>query len=267
MLIGLGTAAKLYPIFLLVALAILAIRTRRYRELVWCSLAGGAIWAAVNLPVRFAYFTGWWRFYQFSADRPAEASTFWAMVNYLHTIGWFGAGYAPAWVPPGLAVAAVLIIAMGSVMFLGLWAPTRPRLGQLAFLVVLAFLLTTKVWSPQYSLWLVPLMALARPRWRLAIVWQFSEIAVWIMTLLWLLGFNDAAHGLDYGWLMIALLIRDGLLIAIAALVVREMWLPGARHCPDPVASTIRPAGSSTVPRTCPTGSGCSAAAPRRGTS
>ena len=53
---------------------------------------------------------------------------------------------------------------------------------------MLAFLLTTKVWSPQYSLWLVPLLALARPRWRLTLVWQFSEIAVWMLTLTLLLG-------------------------------------------------------------------------------
>jgi uncharacterized membrane protein len=225
-LIGLGTAAKLYPVFLLVALAILAIRTRRYRELTWCTLAAIAIWCAVNLPVRFAYFSGWWKFYQFSTDRPTEASTFWAMANYLRTIGFFGNGYAPSWVPPGIAVALVFLIAMAAVVFVGLWAPTRPRLGQLAFLVVLAFLLTTKVWSPQYSLWLVPLLALARPRWRMNLVWQFSEIAVWIATLLWLLGFNDSNHGLDYGWLMITLLIRDALLIALAVLVIREMWRP-----------------------------------------
>ena len=30
------------------------------------------------------------------------------------------------------------------------------------------------------SIWLVPLLALARPRWRMALLWQFSEIAVWV---------------------------------------------------------------------------------------
>jgi len=49
---------------------------------------------------------------------------------------------------------------------------------------------------------------------------------VWITTLLWLLGYYDSARGLDYGALMIVLLARDGLLIAIAVLVVREMWHP-----------------------------------------
>jgi uncharacterized membrane protein len=82
------------------------------------------------------------------------------------------------------------------------------------------------VWSPQYSIWLVPLVALARPRWRLNLVWQFAEVGVWAATLLWLLGFNDSDRGLDYGWLMLVLLIRDALLIAIAVLVIREIWYP-----------------------------------------
>jgi uncharacterized membrane protein len=98
----------------------------------------------------------------------------------------------------------------------------------LAFLAVLAFLLTTKVWSPQYSLWLVPLLALARPRWRLSLIWQFSEIAVWILTLTLLLGLNpgQSGHGVGYGWLVVMLLIRDALLLALAGLIVDEMWHP-----------------------------------------
>ena len=129
-------------------------------------------------------------------------------------------------VAPGLAVALALIAAMIFVVVLGLAAPARPRLAQLAFLAVLGFLLTTKVWSPQYSLWLVPLIALARPRWRLTMIWQFVEILVWIATLTMLLGYTDSAHGISYGWLVLILLVRDALLIALAALVVREMWSP-----------------------------------------
>ena len=104
---------------------------------------------------------------------------------------------------------------------------------------MLAFLLTTKVWSPQYSLWLVPLLALARPRWRLSIIWQFSEVAVWFMTLTLFVGqFSGkaATHGVPYGWLCSCCSIRDALLVALAALVVREIWFPefdcrpGGRH-------------------------------------
>jgi uncharacterized membrane protein len=226
-LIGLGTAAKLYPIFLLLPIAILAFRTARYRAAVWCAGTAVAIWLAVNLPFAAGYYSGWREFYAFSADRDAEASTFWYIGHYLATTG-IGNGYAPGWSPPGVAVALVLILALAAVTALGLLAPTRPRMAQLAFLAVFAFLITTKVWSPQYSLWLVPLVALARPRWRITLLWQFSEIAVWIVTLFWLLGFNDSSHATDYGWLMLTLLIRDGFLLVIAGLIVYEMWHPEA---------------------------------------
>jgi len=127
-----------------------------------------------------------------------------------------------------IAVALALIAALIAVAVVGLSAPVRPRMGQLAFLSVLAFLLTTKVWSPQYSLWLVPLLALARPRWRLNLLWQFTECLVWILTLTLLLGLEDgqSAHGIGYGWLVLVLLARDLMLLAIAGLIVREMWRP-----------------------------------------
>jgi uncharacterized membrane protein len=224
-LIGLGTAAKLYPVFLLVAIGILAIRTRKFADPIWAAVSAVFVWCAVNVPVAIAYHHGWWRFYEFSIDRATERSTVWAMVKTL-TDGSVKAGDAPYWTPPGTAVALALVAALVLVVVLGLSAPVRPRLAQLAFLCVLAFLLTTKVWSPQYSLWLVPLIALARPRWRLTLVWQFTEILVWMATLTLLLGFDVQTHGISYGWLMLLLVIRDGLLLGIAALVVREMWCP-----------------------------------------
>ncbi|HEY3630974.1 MAG TPA: hypothetical protein VGL21_08740, partial [Jatrophihabitantaceae bacterium] len=217
--------AKLYPILLLVPIAILAIRTARYRAAIWCAVATAAAWLAVNLPIAAGYYPGWREFYSFSADRDAEASTFWFIGRYLAKTG-IGNGYPPGWSPPGVAVAAVLLLALAGVAAAGLLAPVRPRLAQLAFLAVLAFLLTTKVWSPQYSLWLVPLIALARPRWRITLLWQFSEIVAWVMTLLWLLGFDPNGHGIDYSWLMFALIIRDCFLFVLAGLVIYEMWHP-----------------------------------------
>ena len=222
-MIGLGTAAKLYPVFLLVAIGILALRTRKWSDALWTGLSALLVWLAVNLPIALAYPHGWSEFYTFSADRPAERSTFWS-IGRTFADGVLTADDAPPWRPSGIAVALALIVALGIVVVLGLRAPTRPRLAQLAFLCVLAFLISTKVWSPQYSLWLVPLVALARPRWRLSLLWQFSEIGVWIATVFLLLG--QKQHGIDIGGLTVVLLIRDAFLLAIAAMVVREMWCP-----------------------------------------
>ena len=62
---------------------------------------------------------------------------------------------------------------------LALTAPRRPRLAQLAFLIVAAFILTNKVYSPQFVIWLIPLLALARPRWRDFLIWQGIEGLHW----------------------------------------------------------------------------------------
>src|SRR5664279_4833630 len=226
-LIGLGTAAKLYPVFLLVPLAVLAIRTRRYGPVAWTAVAAVISWLTVNLPFAIAYHHGWWTFYKYSEDRAAERSSIWAIGKTL-----LSAGDNPAdatyWVPPRAPLVLAIVAGMLVVFWIGLSAPSKPRVAQLAFLAVLMFLLTTKVWSPQYSLWLVPLLALARPRWRLAIIWQFTEIAVWFATLTLLLGegTNQSAHGIGYGWLMLLLVIRDGLLLGLAGLIVRDMWRP-----------------------------------------
>jgi uncharacterized membrane protein len=224
-MIGLGAAAKLYPVFLLAAIAILAVRTRRFADPLWTIVTAGFVWVAVNVPLGLAFHRGWWEFYKFSIDRPTERSTLWAIGRTAATAS-LADPDAPYWVPPGIAVALALVIALVVIAALGLLAPVRPRLAQLAFLCVLAFLLTTKVWSPQYSLWLVPLLALARPRWRLNLVWQFTEIAVWMLTLTVLLGLSTPAHGVSYGALVVALVLRDVLLLVLAGLIVREMWCP-----------------------------------------
>ena len=76
-------------------------------------------------------------------------------------------GQAPAAIN-GLSLALFLAACL-AICAVALGAPRRPRLAQLCLLIVVAFLLTNKVYSPQYSLWLVPLAVLAVPRWRLLI--------------------------------------------------------------------------------------------------
>jgi uncharacterized membrane protein len=95
------------------------------------------------------------------------------------------------------------------------------------FLTVLAFLLTNKVWSPQFSLWLLPLLLLARPSWRALLGWQAAEALVLFTRYYHFINRDTGgSDGIGVDWFLSALLLRDGVLVVIAALVVREVLEP-----------------------------------------
>ncbi|MGF7233694.1 MAG: glycosyltransferase family 87 protein [Frankia sp.] len=123
--------------------------------------------------------------------------------------------------------AVVLIVLLGAIAALALAAPRRPRLPQLLFLTITAFLVSNKVFSPQYVLWLIPLAALARPRWRMFLFWQATEALVLFTRFMHFI-FNDTngARGIDRGWFVGAVTLRDVTLLVFAGLVVREILAP-----------------------------------------
>jgi uncharacterized membrane protein len=144
-----------------------------------------------------------------------------------------------------VGTALALLILLAGIAVLVLRAPRRPRVGQVAFLTVVAFLLTNKVYSPQYVLWLVPLAALARPRWRPFLAWQAAEVLVLVTRYYYFSGATgDTAPGLGLGWFVSAVLLRDLALIVLSALVVRDIWNPDA----DPVRADVTNGGSSDDP-------------------
>jgi uncharacterized membrane protein len=110
------------------------------------------------------------------------------------------------------------------VAWLTLAAPLRPRLPQIAFLLLAGFLLLNKVWSPQFSLWLLPLAVLARPRWRTLLLWQATEVLVWIVTMLHYLGTDNRGIGVE--WFFLGVLLRDIAVLTLMALVIRDVLRP-----------------------------------------
>nr|WP_106410384.1 glycosyltransferase 87 family protein [Pseudofrankia sp. EUN1h] len=120
-----------------------------------------------------------------------------------------------------------LIASIAAIAGLCWFAPRRPRLPQVLFLLVVAFLVTNKVFSPQYTLWLLPLYALARPKWRAFLVWQAAEAYLLFMRFMHFI-YNDTngARGVARGWFVGAVALRDLVLLVLAGLVVREILRP-----------------------------------------
>ena len=167
-LLGLAIAAKFYPLLLLGALFLLCLRAGQLRA--WGRAAGAAViaWAVVDVPIAVLAPDNWAWFFVFSRQRGANPESIWNMAQHAAGGTLFDGPLADGQVPDVLnaVVTVSLLVLVAGVAWLTLTAPVRPRVAQIAFLLVAGFLLLNKVWSPQFSLWLLPLAVLARPRWR-----------------------------------------------------------------------------------------------------
>ncbi len=123
-------------------------------------------------------------------------------------------------------VALMTVLVLAGVGVLVWRAPRRPRVPQVMFLSLAGFLLVNKVDSPQYVLWLLPLAALANPRWRPFLAWQAAEVLVLGTRFYFFIGNDKAGEGIAIGWFFAAVLIRDVLLAVFMAYVVRDVFRP-----------------------------------------
>ncbi|MDI2130463.1 glycosyltransferase family 87 protein [Yinghuangia seranimata] len=219
-LFGLATAAKLYPVLLLGPLFLLCLRAGRLKDF-W--KAGGAAvgaWLVVNLPVMIFAWDGWKLFYTFSQERGADFGSLWLILQQR---------YEPMDIDTlNTWVSALLLLMAAGIAALALCAPRRPRFAQLAYLIIAAFLFTNKVYSPQYVLWLLPLVVLARPRWRDVLIWQACEVIYFLGVWLYIESYSGGPHakGLSQNAYHVAILIHLIGLLFIAALVVRDILWP-----------------------------------------
>lgn len=236
-LIGLGTAFKLWPVFLLGAFFVLAWRNRRWDAFTKVTVASAAAWLVVNLPVALKYPSAWAEFFRLNQERGAEWTTFYALISRN-----LGISFSQNFLNTFSLVAFLLLCA--GIALAGWRSPLTPRVAELVFLIIAAFLLVNKVWSPQYSLWLVVPAALAVPRWRLVLGWALADALVWPLLMWHMLGIDN--KGIPHELLDVAILVRDGFIIAMAVIVLRQMWnktedkVRAAHQGRDPVAGVFQ---------------------------
>ena len=226
-LFGLGAAAKLFPALLVIPFAAERFRQRepdRGIHLVWAAVGA---YLVVNLPFVLFGFRGWSEFFRFNRDRQADFDSLWYIG--CHLIG--RDGCVPIFWVNLIAIAAFLA-------FTGLlWAlrwylrPDFPR-WTVALPAVVLFLLTNKVYSPQYGIWLLPLFAtMLPPLGRIKAFWLFvafevTDVAVFVTRFTWFNTFPPySGAGAPFWAFETAVLVRATvLLLCLAA------WVTGRQE-------------------------------------
>jgi uncharacterized membrane protein len=234
-LFGLAIAAKLYPLFLLGPLLVLCWRRRRLPDFLVTFSTALFAWAVPNAIVYLAAPDAWWRFWKFSDERGVDWGTFWYIgahfpigdgkiglpfftrlsqgdpdtIDRLNQLSWVLFAIAC------LAIAALILM-----------APRPPRFAAVAFLVLAAFLLTNKVWSQQFVLWLIPLAVLARPKWGAFLAWQACELAYFFGFYQILLRTAGGKSLMPEKWFALIGLARWVSVAVLCGLVIREILRP-----------------------------------------
>ncbi|MDK8813400.1 glycosyltransferase 87 family protein [Corynebacterium striatum] len=213
-LIGLGTAFKLWPLFILGAFFVLAARNKRWAP--FGAMFSGTVisWLVVNVPVALKYPDAWREFFRLNEERGAEWTTIYALIDR----------YAENGLTPEFLNSFTLpafLLGCAAIGIFGLRARREPRVAELIYLIVMAFLLINKVWSPQYSIWLVVPALLALPRWRLLLSWMLVDAMVWPVLMWHMLGTEN--KGIDHELLDLFVIGRDTFIVIIGILIIRQM--------------------------------------------
>jgi uncharacterized membrane protein len=245
-LLGLGAAAKLYPALLVLPFALERFTAGRRADAIKLAAWAAGAFVAVNLPFAVAAREQWLTFFTYSAERLPDWDSIWFVVCER-----IQAGASCSW-SPGL-INLLSVVAFVGVATTVWWARRRRDPGfprwTLAFPLLVAFLLTNKVYSPQFSLWLLPWFALALPDLRLFAAFEAADVAVFATRFTWfgrLLGEggDPAFAGFDGApiWAFeAAVVLRAGVLVlCLAAWVLRStnerprLEGPSPARGPDP---------------------------------
>jgi uncharacterized membrane protein len=234
-LLGLGAAAKFFPGLLVIPFALERLRQRRSGRGIALVTWAAAAYAAVDLPFVIGAPSGWWRFFAFNGHRPADWDSLWYVAcNRLHHGCFEGST---------LNVLTWGSFLVGSLVVWGLRerrSPGFPR-WTFGFPMLVLFLLTSKVYSPQYGLWLLPWFALALPDVRWFAAFEIADVAVFVTRFSWF-GRLSGVGGLPIGAFQVALLVRAAVLVGCLV-----AWVVRSEDAPDQLLAAGAGAGEGEV--------------------
>lgn len=175
-LLGVSIATKFFPIVLLLPIVIIYLRREEVKSAVkYCAAALGTF-LAINIPFALTTPQGWWRFFDLNLHREADWGSIW------YALSVFGINLT------NLNYLTVMTLLMGIAIVSLFLLQTKETLtlAESAIFIFIVLMTVSKVYSPQYVLWLTPLALLAlRDKRDLSWFWfwQIAEViyhfAIW----------------------------------------------------------------------------------------
>ena len=217
--LGLSIATKFFPIVLLAPIALIFYRRQQLRDALRYLVITVGTWLLINAPFMIFNQTGWWHFFKMNGERGVDFGSLWYALNL------FGISTS------NLNTLSILLFLIGiaayAVYFFGLGQ--LPTLASTSFIVVAIFTISSKVYSPQYVLWLTPLAILAmrdkrdRPAFW---IWQGAELIYHLAIWEYLASYSGSHFGLPAKAYAAATLIRIAATIFFAVRVSTRSKAP-----------------------------------------
>ena len=215
LLLGVSISTKFLPVFLLIPILFIFWREGKIKEAIKYIAISFATWLVINLPFAITTPEGWWRFYKLNLERGPDWGSFWLALQQLGinmtNLNWLSI--------------LLLLIAFTTIAVLLFELQYTPTLASVSFFVLASVMLASKVYSPQYVLWLTPLAAIALTHkkdlhafW----VWQATEIIYHLAIWQHIAQVTDAKFGLGATAYAILTLVRIGGTIYLMVVLARR---------------------------------------------
>ena len=226
--LGLAFAAKVYPVVLLPPALVYVVRTTGRRVAAWSVTAFAAVAAVVILPFLALAPHGLVESFRAQAARALQVeSLFGSLLGVADRLGWYSAhvvhrtGHAISYdltgtLPRALAGVSSLLQVLAVALVAWLYARGRDEPQRLAIAfagAVAGFLAFTRFFSPQYLVWLVPLVVLLGP-----LEWVLTAAAL-VLAQVWFFHYGDVFALGGHIWLVA---VRDLLLVALFVVLCRR---------------------------------------------
>ena len=223
LIMGVSISTKFLPVFLLIPIAFILWRDAKVKELMKYVAVVALTWIAINAPFALTTPTGWWRFYKLNLERGADWGSIWLALEQLG-LSLTNLNY--------LSI-LLLLIALTTVAILLFELKYTPTLASVAFIVLASVMLASKVYSPQYVLWLTPLAVIAltnKKDMHAFWVWQATEVIYHVAIWQHLATVTGAKFGLAATPFAILTLVRIGGTIYLMAVLARRALQARNRH-------------------------------------